>query len=361
MRVMQLIDSLELGGAERMAVSYANMLSQEIEASYLCSTREEGPLKESVFPEVHYCFLNRQKTLDLRAVKKAVAIIKEGNIDIIHAHGTSYFFAYLIQLKHVNVKVIWHNHHGASKDYGFLKKGLLQRSTKNFQAIITVNNELKKWVEKTFKFPPSLCHYIPNFVDFSSTPIQSEITMAGAPSERIICLANLKKPKEHFFLCKAFLGVHKKHPQATLHFVGKDFQDAYSDKIKAYREEHKLQEAIFIHGQQQFARQFLEACAIGVLASSSEGLPMALLEYGSAGLAVITTNVGECKAVVQGHGLIVSSGNLNEMQAAIEKLLVAQKERVRLAHSYRSHIERHYSQRVIRNQVLGLYSKVYKS
>ena len=39
MRIIQLIDSLEAGGAERMAVSYANALSEDIEFSALVATR----------------------------------------------------------------------------------------------------------------------------------------------------------------------------------------------------------------------------------------------------------------------------------------------------------------------------------
>lgn len=44
MRILQLIDSLEAGGAERMAVTYANALVQEIAFSGLVATRKEGPL-----------------------------------------------------------------------------------------------------------------------------------------------------------------------------------------------------------------------------------------------------------------------------------------------------------------------------
>ena len=48
MRIVQLIDSLEAGGAERMAVSYANALANEIEFSALVATRKEGNLKNQI-------------------------------------------------------------------------------------------------------------------------------------------------------------------------------------------------------------------------------------------------------------------------------------------------------------------------
>ena len=48
MRILQIIDSLEAGGAERMAVNYANALANEMEFSGLVVTRKEGPLLNQV-------------------------------------------------------------------------------------------------------------------------------------------------------------------------------------------------------------------------------------------------------------------------------------------------------------------------
>ena len=44
MRILQLIDSLEPGGAEWIAVTYANALVQDIAFSALVATRNAGPL-----------------------------------------------------------------------------------------------------------------------------------------------------------------------------------------------------------------------------------------------------------------------------------------------------------------------------
>ncbi len=70
MRVLQLIDSLRPGGAERMAVSYANLLHKKEQGSYICCTRGEGELKDQLSPEIGYLFLNKRSTLDIKAVTK---------------------------------------------------------------------------------------------------------------------------------------------------------------------------------------------------------------------------------------------------------------------------------------------------
>ncbi|GAQ48948.1 glycosyl transferase [Flavobacterium psychrophilum] len=48
MRVLQIIDSLNAGGAERMAVNYANALADKIEFSGIVVTRKDGILKKQL-------------------------------------------------------------------------------------------------------------------------------------------------------------------------------------------------------------------------------------------------------------------------------------------------------------------------
>ena len=43
---LQIIDTLRIGGAERMAINIANSLSCNYIESHLCVTREEGELKK---------------------------------------------------------------------------------------------------------------------------------------------------------------------------------------------------------------------------------------------------------------------------------------------------------------------------
>ena len=105
MRVLQIIDSLDAGGAERMAVNLANLLTRYVESSYLCSTRKEGALKNALSSNVSYLFLGRSKTIDLVAFKKLKSFIKNEKITHIHAHGTSYLIATWIKWRLPSVKL----------------------------------------------------------------------------------------------------------------------------------------------------------------------------------------------------------------------------------------------------------------
>ncbi|NBU81997.1 MAG: alpha-1,4-N-acetylgalactosamine transferase, partial [Flavobacteriaceae bacterium] len=113
MRIVQIIDSLKIGGAEKMAVNYANALLNKIEFSGLVATRLEGNLKSELDEKVSYLFLNRKKIIDFGAFFRLRKYCKENKIDFIQAHGTSYFIAILVKLVYPKVKIVWHEHFGA--------------------------------------------------------------------------------------------------------------------------------------------------------------------------------------------------------------------------------------------------------
>jgi hypothetical protein len=116
MKVVQLIDSLQTGGAERIAVNFANALAEDSITSYLVVTRQEGLLKSNISKKVNYLFLNRSKTLDFKAVKQFNRFVKNQSVLVVHAHASSFFFACLAKCFGGEFKLIWHDHNGKRKN-----------------------------------------------------------------------------------------------------------------------------------------------------------------------------------------------------------------------------------------------------
>lgn len=294
-RVVQLIDSLEPGGAERMAVTIANELIDQVAFSGLVATRQEGGLKKAVLPEVSYLFLKKSSIFDFGALFRLRTYVKKNNVNVMHAHGSSFFFAVLLKMIIPSLQVFWHDHFG-NRNENSGNYFLLRLSSFFFSGVFTVNESLTTWAEK--KLFCSNVKFIPNFSTSNLSQAGSTF-LKGEPDKRIIFLANLHPPKNHILALSAFLKSEIAKKGWTLHLVGKDKEDNYSDELKYFIKDNRMHDAIFIYGSCNATSFILQQAKVGILVSSYEGFPLTLLEYGMAALSVICSDVGYCNSIIQ--------------------------------------------------------------
>ncbi|WP_231567325.1 glycosyltransferase family 4 protein [Lacinutrix sp. Hel_I_90] len=356
LRVLQLIDSLHTGGAERVAVNIANALASQITASYLCATREEGLLKESIAKDVGYLFLSKKKAIDLKAISTLSNYIKSNKIEIIHAHSTSFFLAVLLKLVNKRLKIVWHDHYGGS---AFLEKRpfkILKICSGYFSQIFSVNTALEAWAKTNLKCKEVM--YLSNFAIENAN--QAVTSLKGGDGKRIIHLANLRPQKDHFTLLEAFKKVNSLYPEWSLHCVGKDFEDAYSKAIHNRIKGLKLEKQAFIYGSLPDISNILKQSTIAVLASKSEGLPIALLEYGLAGLPVVVSDVGDCKRVIESPhlGQLIPAENASRLSQAIIKYICDLESAKKKGLHLKGHVKAHFSERVIMNTLIAQYQQI---
>jgi glycosyltransferase involved in cell wall biosynthesis len=352
MRVLQLIDTLNAGGAERVAVNIANSLSFEIDKSFICATRKEGILKENIDKNVDYFFLDRKFTLDFKAILRFKRFLKKNRISIVHAHGSSFFLASLIKILIRNIDIVWHDHYGNRKKASNVNNSILKFCSLFFKQIIAVNKELELWSKKHLWCGKVV--YLPNFVMDYKSEISNTI-LKGVDNKRVLCLANLRDPKDHENLIRAFSIVHKKYPEWSLHFVGGIYNDDYSKNIKSLILDYGLQECVFLYGSRPDVSSIIKQCEIGVLSSKSEGLPMALLEYGLNGLAVVVTDVGECKEVVSGFGLLVTAEDYKALSNAIINYIKNVDRRIEDSKNFQKRVNEKFSSSAVIMKIVSLY------
>lgn len=353
MKVLQLIDSLHTGGAERMAVNIANSLTSNMDASYLCATREEGLLKQSLSAGVQYLFLNKQATIDFKAIKKLHGFIKRNGIAIIHAHSSSFFLGTLMKMLNPKLILIWHDHYGNSEYLEHRSKFVLKISSLFFNHVITVNTKLQLWNEENLHIKS--VSYLPNFTTYQN--VRPNTILEGNEGTRIICLANFRPQKDHINLLKAFSIVKMTYPDWTLHLVGQDFNDSYSQSIKDFIKEKSLEKQVFIYGSCTDVFHILSQCSIGVLSSKSEGLPVALLEYGAASLPVVATQVGDCQQVIYSkeEGLLVEPQNPNVLAEALLTYMNDLALRTKVAKNLQTKVVSSFSESSIIESLISIY------
>ena len=351
MRIIQIIDSLEVGGAEKMSVNYANALVDKVSFSGLIATRREGYLKELIDKKVNYLFLDRKKRFDIEAVLRLKEYCVANKVEFVQSHSSSYFIAFMLKLIYPKIKIIWHDHNGLSEFLGKRNTYAVKMASILFKGVIAVNYQLKNWAERDL-FCKNVT-YLPNFTKFDEEIIH-ETSLSGIPGKRILCLANLRHQKNHFLLLEIADEFKEKYPEWTFHLVGKCFEDQYSKDVREMYVQKNLQETVFIYGTRKDTENIINQSDIAILTSNSEGLPVALLEYGLCKKPVVSTSVGEIPLIIKNgvNGFTVPVNDKDGFFNILEKLVNDKIFRDKLGENLNKTINENNSEEAIVNRFI---------
>lgn len=355
--VMQVCDSLAAGGMERVAVNIANALPAARYRSWICATRDEGPLADLVQPHVGRLFLQRRGRFDRKALRRLANHLRQENIQIVHAHGSSVFFAVAAAWLARRTRVVWHDHFGR---YATEERPvwLYRLMTGRTRAVVTVNQPLCEWARRRLKLPAEKVTYIPNFVHEPDRgmPVPA---LPGKTGRRMVCVANFRPQKDHFGLLRAMRDVLRRVPDAHLLLIGERVDQLYFRSVETELLGDGLAGRVTMLGPRRDVGAVLRGCDVAVLSSASEGLPLALLEYGLAGLPVVATNVGQCAEVLgQGEcGLVVPPGAPGELARGLVALLESAEQRAVLGAKFRQRIHQLYSPEAVMQRIEDVYDR----
>jgi glycosyltransferase involved in cell wall biosynthesis len=361
-RVLQIIDTLALGGAERVAVNIANAVAQRGAKSFLCATRDGGPLEKELNDEVVLLKLERKSTFDISAVVRLRRFISDNQISIIHAHSSSLLIAAIVKILSPGVKLIWHDHYG--NQHEVLRNSLPYLIALRFaDKVIAVNRSLRDWIVDSCRVSEDRVRYMPNFAVINEAQNASAsvaMDLPGIKGHRVVSLANLRRQKDHITLIEAFSHVIARNPNAHLLLLGDTPDKELLDEVRALISQKGLEEKISILGRREDVGAILAQCDIGVISSISEGLPLALLEYGFAGLGVVSTDVGQCCEVLAngGMGMVVPSGDVEKLGGAVAELLGNPALREELGRKFQGHVQKNYSESAFMKALAEVYETV---
>lgn len=357
LRVVQLIDSLNPGGSEKMAVQLANELSTQIELSALVCTRQSGRLESEISNNVLFFSLNKKNTFDIKSFKGLRTFIKSNKINIVHTHSTSFFWGTLLKLFCNDIKLIWHDHYGFRHTTKRFHNIALYFCSFYFNHIITVNYKLKKWARQNLKC--TSVDYIPNFSRKPAHSIKSSsLILKGKPEDfKIIHVANLRPEKDHITALKAVKILVDKNLNVSYHSIGSfDEKSQYYKSIESFISEHELNQHVFLYGSQTDIFKLLNQADLGLLSSLSEGLPVSLIEYAKAELPVVVTDVGQCKIVVDEYGEVVDSKDYEAMARAIEKTILNKEQAITKANKLNCKVLEKYDSDSTIKKLIEIYN-----
>jgi len=174
---------------------------------------------------------------------------------------------------------------------------------------------------------------------------------------RVGCVANLRPVKNIDGLMRAARLALDRFPHLVFEVAGEGEERAVLERLHA---ELGLGERFVLRGSIADVPAFLRSVEIAVLPSHSEGMSNALLEYMSAGRAVIATDAGANARLVRHRkdGLIVAPGDEPALVDALGELIAHPIRAAGYGASARQRVEAEYSRDAMRRRFEGFYQKI---
>lgn len=355
MKVLQIVDSLDPGGTERMAVNLAGGLAEAGVESHLCVSRHCGPLASALPTTISAIVLNRRWRFDWRAVARLRAYVVRRQITHIHAHSTSVALGWLSRFNR-NCRLLWHVHTGAPQEV----RGWQMRLGVTSDHICCASEAVAHFIRSRFPLDPRRVTVLPNAVPVPRNDEMLAEPLPGEKGYRMVCVANLRREKDHLTLLHAFAEFAKSYPAWVLLLVGNEPDKNLAKNLRRIADELSVADRVHFLGTRNDVGAILQNCEIGVLSSICEAFPVTLLEYGAAGLPVIATAVGEVPHILRNceSGYLIPPASPRELAERMSVLADNTDLRRTMGAALQKHVQETYSLGKLVTRLVRIYKSM---
>ena len=354
MRVLHLIESLEFGGAEKVAIDLANTMAERHEVT-ICCVKRVGDLGGTVDARIRVLCLNKQEGNDYLVPFRLARTLRQFGIDVLHAHNWGVFLEAALAGLLARTPVMIHTVHGPYLDYVPGWRARLKRTIRHtlerwfatrFAKIVTVSDSIQQYIRDEIGIAPSRMLTVHNGIKTQANPVAQKDNGAV----RCITVGRLAEVKNQAMMIRAFHAADCRN--ASLYLVG---DGPERTKLASLSRELGIEDRVSITGFRQDVSDLLAQSDIFLMSSNYEGISIAVLEAMRAGLPVVGTNVGGMAETVKPEtGILVAAGDVSAMADAIRSLIQSPTARSGLGAAGRTFLEAEFSidQMVARYELL---------
>lgn len=368
MRIAQMIDSLHVGGAEKLQVTFAAAAREQGLQPTIISLRHDpgspvpGQLRALGARVVEFPSTRKHTLVDVARMWRVGRFLREERFDVLHTHlGYANITGALLG-RALRLPVVASLHStGFYAERGFMIHRIESLALRLGAArVIAVGKSVAERHRGRFGKVPIVV--IPNAV---ATPPdlppqrrdELRALLTGDPTRPLlISVGRLVDAKGFPDLLRAFASLRADHPQAVLAIVG---DGEMRGELAALLDELALTDSALLLGTRNDVPNLLAASDIYVNSSHWEGLPVSVLEAMAAGLPIVATRVGDVPEVVSERtGILVPPHQPPALAAALRALLDDPARREGLGRAGRDEVSARYSHTAWFNRLLDLYQEV---
>lgn len=304
MKILQVIDTLCVGGAERVFVDMCNILHENNHnVTALLLLTKNGELASQL--QVPFIKLDRKNKWSICKMYRCYKIIKQYNIIHCHFRHVYKYISIVNLIFNCKSKIILQDHYGSidiDEEIPFLLDSLLKPSY-----YIGVSNTLRNWSIKNLKIAEGNVFLLPNIVR------RKTYGEANQNEVDFILVSNIKAIKNNLFAVELCQFLNK-----TLLLVGQIQDKEYYSRIQP-----KLDDKISISTLILDSQEICRKAKFGLHTSKSESGPLVLIEYLAQGLPFLSYETGEVAAILKPHfpEYFIDNFVMQEWQNKLDKII----------------------------------------
>lgn len=283
MKVLHVIDTLGIGGAERVMVDLSNILQENGEEVAALFLLEKGPLAKELNHHIQQYELKRYKRFSIKSIFRFISIVKQ--YDIVHVHMRHCFeyvsFASLFYPP-LRRKVVFHDHYGdinIDDKCPFVLKTALNHC---LTAYIGVSDQLVDWAKRN---GTTNCYLMPNIVRKQKVEVDKKQTLTD-----YISVGTIRKTKNYEYLIK----LASQMPEKRFTIYGNTQIPEYMQSIKGIL----CKNVTIVEGVSN-VQPLLQQYRIAIHCAPSETGPLVLIEFLAQGIPFLAYRTGEVVRQIQ--------------------------------------------------------------
>lgn len=280
MKILQIIDTLNVGGAERVCIDISNLLhDKNIDVSVLTISKK-GRLAKLLNKDLNLICINRAKKYSLKSALKIIKIIKDYDILHVHMRHTYRYIKIISVLFRVKCNIVFHDHYGKIKVDKKIPR--LMNSILKPVFYIGVSKELTSWASKKLNIDKNNIFLLENII------VKKETTKIKKTNKAVL-VSNISPIKNQLFAIK----IIQQSKDLSLDIYGNINDTEYFNVLQNYIKKHNLKNRIqFIHDEVNI-QSILKKYKFALQTSKSESGPLVLIEYLAQGIPFVSYKTGQ--------------------------------------------------------------------
>lgn len=365
-RVAVVIDSLKVGGAQRLIAAYASSAASHGLAPVIVTLREDGApfLLETIRQAgIRVVPMPAPSLFSVQRLRQLADLFMEEQVDLVQTHLIYSNIIGTLAAHRAGVPVIATLHSTSVR--GDWKSKILKRM-ENYclreyaTRILAVGNVVAEFNKENYG--QRRIDVIPNGIPRPQIPadqererLRKEITGDHSGS-LIITVGRFSRAKGYEDMIEAFHLLSQRASKPKLLMVG---AGGNIDTIRAQIDDLKLNQSVILAGEREDVHHLLASSDVYASSSHREGLSLAVLEAMMVGLPVVATSVGDIPNVVTAEtGVVVPPHRPELLAAALDDLLQNPEKRQAMGQAAHRRAMNEYSVDAWMKRHLDLYREV---